>query len=367
MAFTGTLMSGNTPVAGIVDNRVTPILKERMPLYLSIGGPLDRWLESRAIDRHRPNSRLLKKVLRLTDTGDVAAVLYANAATITDNYWLRSVETPNLTWEQVRFSENHFAELALRGDFHSYGKVYTPEQLRSNTPELTNTGSFEKCWRLEDGCWWLYKQGTPLERFSELFIAGLGQALGLSMAKYLPDGNCVKSKDFTGGNLNYEPASALMGEEEDYGYNCDRIAALDPALIPQYLDILYLDALCFNMDRHTENYGFLRDQLTGKVCSMAPNFDNNIALISRGYGEKAVGSNGLLMDLFVDVLKERRLSYTPPKLEESTVQRIAESTIPKEEINRGYVVGMVMDRYRRLEQSIGQLEQHPGLSGMDMK
>ena len=32
MAFTGTLMSGDTPVAGIADNRVTPSLKERMPL-----------------------------------------------------------------------------------------------------------------------------------------------------------------------------------------------------------------------------------------------------------------------------------------------------------------------------------------------
>ena len=52
----------------------------------------------------------------------------------------------------------------------------------------------------------------------------------------------------------------------------------------EYLDILFMDALCFNMDRHTKNYGILRDRDTGKVLRMAPNFDNNIALISRGYG-----------------------------------------------------------------------------------
>ena len=37
------------------------------------------------------------------------------------------------------------------------------------------------------------------------------------------------------------------------------------------------------MDRHTENFGFLREVRSGAIVSMAPNYDNNIALISRGY------------------------------------------------------------------------------------
>ena len=37
------------------------------------------------------------------------------------------------------------------------------------------------------------------------------------------------------------------------------------------------------MDRHTGNFGFLRDVESGEILSMAPNYDNNIALISRGY------------------------------------------------------------------------------------
>ena len=35
------------------------------PFYLKRTGNLDGWLASRAIDSHRPNSRLLKKALRL--------------------------------------------------------------------------------------------------------------------------------------------------------------------------------------------------------------------------------------------------------------------------------------------------------------
>ena len=36
------------------------------------------------------------------------------------------------------------------------------------------------------------------------------------------------------------------------------------------------------MDRHTENFGLLRDNDGGEIIKPAPNFDNNIALISRG-------------------------------------------------------------------------------------
>ena len=37
------------------------------------------------------------------------------------------------------------------------------------------------------------------------------------------------------------------------------------------------------MDRYTENSGLLRDNDSGEIIKLAPNFDNDIALISRGY------------------------------------------------------------------------------------
>lgn len=355
VSFTGQLMSGDMVVAEIAQNRITPVMQSRMPLYLAHGGPLENWLEGRAIDRHRPNSRILKKILRLTDTSDAAAVLHAHAATITDDYWLRPCDEPALCYSQVRFVENHFAELALRGSFDSYGKDFTPEQLRSRTPELTNTGSFEKCWRLEDGAWWMHKRGAAEERFSELFICALGKRLGFSMAEYLPDGDHIKTVDFTGGRWNYEPAAALVGDEEDYGYNYRRIVSLAPGLGRQYLDLLYMDALCFNVDRHTYNYGFLRDRESGAVLSMAPNFDNNIALISRGYTDDPHRTNGLLIELFAELLEQENLSYSPPALGEETVRTLARDILSEEEIDRTFVAEMILGRYARLDASIPRL------------
>lgn len=364
MEYDGYLLSGNTPVARIQGGRILPLDIARMPLYLAAGGRFEDWLVSRAIDRHRPNSRILKKVLRLTDSSDAAAVLRAHAATITDNYWIRSVED-GLSYDDVRFKEDTFAEIALTGSFSSYSKAYEKSQLAAGSPELTNIGSYEKCWRIENGVWWLYKNGSPLERFSELFIARLGKALGFSMAEYQPDGNTIKTPDFTKGKYNYEPAAAIVGDEEDYTLNYDRLVKLDRSFGRQYMDILYMDALCFNVDRHTQNYGILRDRSGGKIIRMAPNFDNNIALISRGYGTDAQSTNGFLIDLFVDFLEERGLTYHPPALDELIVREIAQAVLPDEDIDRNYVTQMVLERGQRLENKLELLmQQEPTDSGM---
>lgn len=348
MDHKGVLMSGDRAVARIRGGEIEPLDMERLPLYLQRGGDFEVWLDSRAIDRHRTNSRILKKVLRLHDSSDTAAVLRAHGATITDNYWFMQ-EVEDLSWDRVRFCEDTFSDVALTGSFDSYSRQYTEDQLRAGSPELTNIGSFEKCWKLENGRWWMTKAGTVEERFSEIFIARLGKALGFAMAEYYPQGEYVKTPDFTDGKYNYEPAWALVGDNEDYSFNYDRFAALDPSLAGQYLDILYMDALCFNMDRHTMNYGILRDAESGKVVSMAPNFDNNIALISRGYPEDPNRTNGMLIEMFEELFRDKEICYTAPSLSYEMVRDLSQSTLPDENVDRDNVVQMILERGQRLE------------------
>lgn len=301
MRLNGTLMSADKAVAKIEDGNVIPIIKALMPIYLQRTGDFEGWLADRAIDRHRTNSRLLKKALRLTNAKDVEVVLRVHAATITDNYWFKEIGSL-LVYEDVRFKENMFDKLALYGDPDSFNH---PE---SSTPELTNIGSYEKCWRLTDGKWWLYKQGNDKERFSELFIAYLGEALGFSMAHYEPEGEYIKSLDYTGQRLNYEPMYSLIGEEEDYQKNFEILQEICPAAARDYVKMIFLDTVCFNMDRHTKNYGILRDRQTGETVGLAPNFDNNIALISRGYPRNIDRTNDRLIALFTEFLEKNKMA-----------------------------------------------------------
>lgn len=300
------ILSGDIVVAETGEyNRLTILDAARCPLYLKNNDDFAGWLENRAIDRHRTNSRVLKRVLRLSEKNDMATALHFNAATITDNFWVRE-KGSTLKYADVRFKDNLFDKVALHGSTSEFN--LSP----SRTPELTNTGSYEKCWKRLDGHWSMIKRESLAALFSEIFIYYLGERLGFPMAEYKRYGqDTVCSVDFTkNGKYNLQTARSLMSEdyESDFSYNCKAFLNLSPALLKQYLEILFMDALCMNYDRHIDNYGILTDPATGAVVSMAPNFDNNLALLTNDLPEwKPV--RGFLRD-YQEIFAE----YSPPKI-----------------------------------------------------
>ena len=340
----GTLMSEDRVIATVVNSEITEYNEKLLPLYLKRTRNLEGWLSSRAIDAHRTNSRLLKRALRLRTADDAETALAVNAATVTARYWFKP-EGSAACWDDVRFKENYFDSLALRGDPNGFS--HKP----SRTPELTNTGSFEKCWRLIDGVWWMYKSGNENEYFSELFICKLGEKLGLPMAHYELDDGYIRSRNFTDGtDLIFEPISALMNDNEEYSDCFDTLCALSPLLAEQYLYIIWTDTVCFNMDRHTENFGFLRNVHSGEIVSMAPNYDNNVALIARGYPDNCDRTGDGLIRFFREFLidnAEAKAMYRAMGLPEITEQIIAEcmDEIPIP-VDRAFITSFILNGQR---------------------
>lgn len=335
------IMSGDTLVAVWKNNRLDVINEALLPLYLRKIHNADMWLETRAIDSHRANSRLLKKALRLTEKDDVSAVVHVNGATITDNYWIRELGS-NLTYDDVRFSDDYFSNLALKGNYDSFNRAANSK--RSKTPELTNVGSFEKCWKLRDGKWWIYKRATHNEMFSELFVYELGKLLGMNMAVYERGEGIVKSLDFTdAASVNFEPASAFMGDNEEYSDVVFALEKICPQAIPDYIRMIFMDTVCANPDRHTNNFGLLRGAKTGELIGFAPNYDNNMALISRGYPSKP-GSKDLLVTLFNELMAEHSeyRAYIP-EITEETVRKVLDKLNMK--VKSQVIVDLVLGRY----------------------
>ena len=96
------IMSCDIPVAKWVQNKLTVTNDALLPLYLKKFANADAWLETRAIDTHRANSRLLKKALHLTEKDDVSTVMQVNAATVTDTYWIKPLDS-ELTYADVKY------------------------------------------------------------------------------------------------------------------------------------------------------------------------------------------------------------------------------------------------------------------------
>ncbi len=339
------ILSGDTVVAKWITGSLVVVNETLLPLYLKRIHNADMWLETRAIDSHRANSRLLKKALRLAEKDDLSTVVHVNAATITDNYWIRPLDS-ELTYKDIKFDNDYFSNLALRGTIDSFNRAAGSK--RSRTPELTNTGSFEKCWKLRDGRWWMYKTANHSETFSELFIYELGVLLGMNMAVYVRGEKCVKSLDFTdGAAVNFEPASAFMGDNEDYSDVVKTLQSLCPAAIPDYIKMIFLDTIVANVDRHTNNFGLLRDTVTGQLTGLAPNFDNNIALIARGYPSLPQKSD-LLINLFNELMEEypEYRKYIP-EVNETILRTALEKVNMK--VKSKQIIGLIMARYSLVE------------------
>ena len=338
------IFSGEILVAVWNDNVLTVVNADLIPMYLKYNQDADRWLASRAIDHRRPNSRLLKKALRLVEKDDISSVIHVNGAKITDNYWIREVGS-DLTYSDVKFSDDYFSNLALKGNYDSFNRAANSK--RSKTPELTNVGSFEKCWKLRDGKWWMYKKASHDEMFSELFVYELGCALEMNMAVYQRGEACIKSLDFTeAARVNFEPASTFMGDNEDYFEVVKALEKICPKAIPDYIRMIFMDTICANPDRHTNNFGLLRDTKTGALVGFAPNYDNNMALISRGYPSKP-SAKDMLISLFNELTEEypNYKSYIPEVTEEKVRAAIAKVNM---KVRTQVVVDLVVGRYKQI-------------------
>ncbi len=340
------IMSKDIRAAKWQDHNLEILNEAMLPLYLENTGNVEKWLETRAIDCHRANSRLLKKALRLSERDDASTVLSVNAATITDTYWIKPLDS-DLTYRNVRFDNDYFANLALTGNYDSFNRAC--RRKTSKTPELTNIGSFEKCWKLRNGQWWMYKKANHNEMFSELFIYKLGVALGFKMAEYERGQGVIKTKDFTNhAMVNFEPAFNLFGDDEDYIKSVSLLRDVFPDAIPDYVRMLFLDTICANPDRHTFNFGFLRDPDTGELLGLAPNFDNNMALIARGYPKNIARKNDMLVKLFNDLTSyDKNLKKYIPALSEDFVKEVIKSVGMRVKSNE--ITNFIMNAYNLIE------------------
>lgn len=295
--YTGYVMSGNIVVAEFNKGVLVPPTHKLCPLVIKRTNSIYEFLKSRSIDSGRTNSRLLRKVLNINVKDDTLVSLCSYAASISDNYWFKPKHS-KLKYEDISFNNDIFFDTALKGIITVY-----PKKLIL-TPELTTNGSYEKGWRNIDGNWWLYKVGTINERYSEVFYSRLFEKLNLPTAHYEIDGNYIRTANFAKG-VNFEPMVSLVGDNEDIEYIYDALNKINHQIALDYLRLITFDVVLNNVDRHNENCGILRDKETGEIISLAPNYDDNLSLISRNTTLIATEQEGFL-SLFLKTIRKSK-------------------------------------------------------------
>lgn len=273
LELSGYVMQEDKVVAEFNKGELIYINNDLAPLIIKRTHDLIAFLSSRILDTSRTNARLLKRIMNVHNEEEFIIALKNHATSVTDNYWFKS-KNPRLKYKDVSLKSDIYNEVSLTGEL-----LYFPKEAKLS-PQFSLLGSYEKCWKLINKEWWIYKKETVDEMYSELISSRLSSLLGIPTAYYEIDSGYIRTKNFA-SIYNYESLSSLCGDNDSFEYVFSTLIKLDKELAKQYLKIIFFDALVNNVDRHNENVGFLRNKKSGKIISLAPNFDLNMSLFSR--------------------------------------------------------------------------------------
>ena len=280
LAFTVSLDNFSQYVCREVERYVSDELLP--PSFISIS----EWLERRNYAKHKTH---LLRWLREWQIDTVKGFIdITHALGLNDTLWVCPVSS-NLTWENVSLYSNDFNDVVAKTAF---SKGLNGLKLSSTSPEFTSEGSFIKCWvRNDNSSISLYKKGSEgfansgLEPYSEFYASQLSSMLCSSSVDYdlrMFKGSLVSSCDmFTNESEGFIPVYKYLDAGKTYSMQqvFDFMDSLGYA--EEFSDMIVLDAVILNTDRHSGNFGFIVDNDTFRIKRFAPIFDHNMSLLAR--------------------------------------------------------------------------------------
>ena len=244
------------------------------------------WLKSRVVHKKRANAEILLTKLGLSFNDILGIIRICKGLSLNDSYWV--VEDGfDGKFENYNLYENKYSRtlalIAYTGHGSSVARGFT------SSPEFTTNGMLKKCWRRVDGKIYLYKGGTMgaantgKEPYSEFYAAQIAQTMGIKHVEYnLRQWKGMLSSVcelFTDINTAYVPIWRFV-EKDSLLAIAQFLKGCGEEIYNEYVDMLIFDALIFNTDRHTGNFGLLVDSHTNKVKAFAPVFDNGLSLFN---------------------------------------------------------------------------------------
>ena len=264
---------------------------------------LTEWFKGRGIPSWRDKLDLLLHRLNIETSDELLDKAFG--LSLSDQYWLRPYDV-NIKYDDINFFDNDFdyAEF-LEASLSLNSKTIKKEE-SLKTPNNTTDGMLRKAWIIENGTRYLLKGGYKneiLQPFNEVLASMICERLGFDHVPYTIDTykDMVVSKCPCFINKDIELITAYQirnnmrrhDNDEDYEEYINKLEKMGIKDARIQMENMYiLDFLIMNEDRHLNNFGVLRDVNTLKWISVAPIFDNGMALNVDYYNEGEVAISG---------------------------------------------------------------------------
>lgn len=284
LRFTATEDS-STPEIEII--RINEENRKLLPLDMALSGEgVSKWLKHRTIPKNRAyvNNFLSKCGLHINRPMNIIKV--SKGLSLNDCYWVVE-EGFDGTFEKYNLYDNRFSRILALISFTGYGSSIRTSL--ASCPEFTTNGMLPKCWRRINGTIKLYKGGTTggyntgKEPYSEFYAAQIAEELGFNAVKYSLskwEGELCSTCDlFTSKEYSFMPVGRMVTSG---GMDAVRryYEELGEEFVNALNDMLVLDAIICNTDRHFGNFGFMIDNVTNEIVAPAPLFDHGNSLFN---------------------------------------------------------------------------------------
>ncbi|MCL2222732.1 MAG: HipA domain-containing protein [Oscillospiraceae bacterium] len=257
------LMCKDSPVYDINDNMV--LNENIIPGAMLKGMSYEKWKESRGFLLSNYTARQI--LFRVTLNRNRDEVLKStHMLSLSDCYWTKEVN------ENIKFD-----------DITPYKKKFWTDASEpyegGALPTLYLNGAIDKYWLNSD---WLFKNGCEQE--VEAYELAKMLDVPCNEIKLHTDcdinGNEVKGiaiKNFTDIDKMLEPVN-FSGKIDVNAVYADEKEVIDMFGYGLGNTMMCFDIIIGNTDRHTQNYGFIRNANTGEYSGMAPLYDFNCIL-----------------------------------------------------------------------------------------
>ena len=299
------LMHKDNPVAALEIDEASGVIsaigevyaEEHIPLGITVKrGRIERselndWWKGRAIPASRSG---IKKVLEDLQIATTQRLLEkCLGLSLSDQYWI-CPQSRNLKWSEINFFENNFSDdmgNILFGKVSS-GEMILNDEISLMSPDNTSDGWLKKKWKIINGKRCLIKGGSGAiqqEPYNEVIASKIMERLDIPHVKYslimeeeYPYSIC---EDFITPQTELISAWYVMQTEKKpnhisvYQHYVNCCEKLGIPKIKESLDqMMVVDYLIANEDRHQNNFGVIRDVKKLNFIGSAPLFDSGTSL-----------------------------------------------------------------------------------------
>ena len=277
---------------GVIARIGTLYSAEHLPVGVGINDSavqrrdLNDWWVGRSIPASRQGIREALETLRLSSTQ--LLLDKCMGLSLSDHYWIRPVNS-GLNWNEVNFFENPFSP-----DMSDvlFGAKADGRAISLLSPDSTSDGWLKKKWIISGGKRYLVKGGSGITRaepLNEAVASEIMRRLDIAHVPYTLTQE--KNEPYSVCENFITPRTELvsawqilrtqkkLNHDSKYRHFMNCCAQLGiPGAETAVSQMLAVDYLIVNEDRHFNNFGAVRDPETLEWLGLAPIFDSGTSL-----------------------------------------------------------------------------------------